>query len=94
MKPYSHPSERLLEQLIDNSTALFQANLQLKSAHQRDKLTALAIEKELASARRMERIIWVLMLAGSLSVGYLFHTLYPEWLPIQLVPLQSLIKHL
>ncbi|MFD2719924.1 hypothetical protein ACFST9_14440 [Hymenobacter monticola] len=94
MNPYSHPSERLLEQLIDNSTALCQVDLKLKALHQGDKTTALAIETELVFARRTERIIWVLMLAGSLSFGYLCHKLYPEWLPTHLAPLQPLFKQL
>jgi hypothetical protein len=94
MKPHPQYPHELLEQLLDNSAALCQADLKLKAAHQRGKMTELDIQKELAFSGRMERIMWVLMLAGGISFGYLCHKLYPEWLPARLAPLHALIKQL
>ncbi|GAB3725416.1 hypothetical protein GCM10027594_06840 [Hymenobacter agri] len=86
--------DKLLEQLLENSAALCQTDLNLRAAYQRGQVTDQDIQKELAYARRMERIIWVLMLGGSISFGYLCHKVYPEWLPTYLAPLIAYIKQL
>lgn len=92
MKPHPETPDKLLEQLLENSAALCQADLNLKEVYQRGQVREQDIQKELVYTRRLERIIWVLMLAGSISVGYLCHKLYPEWLPARLAPLESLVK--
>lgn len=81
MKPQPQPPHELLDQLLDNSAALCQASLSLQATTQRSTLSAQDIEKELAFASRMERMIWVLMLVGSIGFCLTVYHYFPEWLP-------------
>lgn len=38
------------------------------------------IERKLAFARRLERVVWLLMVAGALVFGILFQRIYPNFL--------------
>jgi hypothetical protein len=84
MKPHPQHPHELLDQLLDNSAALCQASLSLRAATQRSTLSAQDIERKLAFASRIERLVWVLMLVGSIGFCFTVYRYFPDWLPTSL----------
>lgn len=92
MKPHPQNPHELLEQLFDNSAALCQAELEMKAASQRSILSARDLERKLELAYRVERLVWLLMLAGSIGFGYAIYRHFPHDPPQYRTVLPPFIK--
>lgn len=95
MKPPIKSPQKLLEQLEDNSAGLIRADLKLRASHEHRAELARSYEKQMASTRRMEQLILLLLLlACLLGFAYLLYLLFPYWLPEQWAAFSSFIEQL
>lgn len=94
MSPAQRTPEQLAQQLVEESAALLQADLDLKAAHQRGDELLRQFQTKMEINRHDEQRVTLALVALAGITGGVLYLLYPEWLPKQIATLSSLIKHL
>ena len=92
--PPGYLPDQALEQLLDNSAALCQADLDFKAAHQRGDELLRVFQAQLDANRRFENRVHLGVFAVALIAGLAAYLLYPEWLPEHAAAISSFIQHL
>ena len=92
---YNHPSpEQLLDQLLENSASLCQADLEFKAVHQRGDKLLRDFQAQMDVNRRFERRVLLGLFAIASITCCVVHLVYPNWLSEQIATISSLIKHM
>lgn len=93
--------EQLLQQLVEESAALCEADLKLKeadlklkAAQQRGDELLRGFQVQMDANRRVERWATVILFAIATIAGLVAHLLYPKWLPDHLATVSSFLQHL
>ena len=94
MKYDHHSPEQLLDQLLENSASLCQADLEFKATHQRGDELLRDFQAQMDANRRFDRRVLLVLFAIASITTCVVYLLYPEWLPEQIATISSFIKQL